>query len=260
MSWPDPGAALITGASAGIGAEFARQLARQGFSLVLVARRTDRLEELADELRRAHAPRVSVLAADLSKPSESRRVVDHISYLDDLDVLVNNAGFGIIDGFLQADPQNHADMISVHCTAPVQLCHAALPRMRARGRGAIINVSSVAALTRSTMSAIYSSTKEFINVFSQLLQASEKRKGIDIRIQSLCPGFTYTEFHEVERMSGFDRSWFPEEWWMTAEEVVSSSLQALQRDAVVVIPGEVNRQHVDDYLSSCPCSRTVSAS
>jgi len=130
----------------------------------------------------------------------------------------------------------------------VQFCHTALPGMKARGRGVIINVSSMAALTKSSLSVMCTSTKEFINIFSQLLQPN--LEGTGIRIQSLCPGFTYTEFHDVKGMKGFDRNWFSKEWWMSAEEVISMSLDAFKKDSVVFIPGEFNRERVKEYLDT----------
>ena len=172
----------------------------------------------------------------------------YISRLDDLDVLINNAGFGLMKDFFQAETEKHVDMISVHCTAPVQFCHIALPGMKSRGRGVIINVSSIAALTKSPLSVMYTATKEFINVFSQMLQPS--LEGTGVRIQSLCPGFTYTDFHDAEEMKGFDRNWFSKEWWMTAEEVISMSLEAFKEDSVVFVPGEFNKQHVKQYLET----------
>ncbi|MBW2181337.1 MAG: SDR family oxidoreductase [Deltaproteobacteria bacterium] len=248
MNWSNPGTALITGASAGLGAEFARQLARQGFKMVLVARRKERLEELADELGKDYSVETDILVADLSNPADNDMVMEYISKLKDLDVLINNAGFGLMKDFFEAETQSHVDMINVHCTAPVQFCHKALPGMKSRGRGVIINVSSIAALTKSSLSVMYTPTKEFINVFSQMLQPN--LEGTGVRIQSLCPGFTYTEFHDVEEMKGFDRNWFSKEWWMTAEEVVSMSLDAFKEDSVVFVPGEFNQDQVKKYLES----------
>lgn len=248
MNWDDPGTALITGASAGLGAEFSRQLAKQGFKLILVARRKEKLEEFAGKLSKQYETQADVLVADLSNPNDNERVMEHIAQVKDLDVLINNAGFGLMKDFFETETQDHVDMFNVHCTAPVQFCHKALPGMKVRGRGAIINVSSIAALTKSPVSVMYSSTKEFINVFSQILQSN--LEGTGIRIQSLCPGFTYTEFHDVEGMKGFEREWFSKEWWMTAEEVVSMSLDAFKEDSVVFVPGAFNKEYVQKYLDS----------
>ena len=248
MAWDNPGTALITGASTGLGAEFARQLAGQGFKTVLVARRKNKLEALAETLLNAGAGPTEILTADLTNPADNERVMSRISEIDDLDVLVNNAGFGVNEDFFQADLNWHVDMINVHCTAPVQFCHTAIPVMKTRGRGVIINLSSVAALIKASMSVMYSPSKEFLHLFSQTLQANLKDTGV--RVQSLCPGFTYTEFHDVDSMKGFDRNWFPENWWMTAEEVVTISLDAFRNDAVICVPGDFNREMVNDYLKT----------
>jgi short-subunit dehydrogenase len=250
MQWKNPGTALITGASAGLGAEFARQLAAQGFNLVLTARREERLRALAEELGKAYSVEVDILVADHSVPSANERVVDHILNISDLDVLVNNAGYGLMEAFTDSPTQAHVDMISVHCTAPTQFAHTATQCMKQRGRGVIINVSSIGAFLKNPPGVMYTSTKEYINVFSETLQAA--LADTEIRVQSLCPGFTYTEFHDVETMSGFDRNWFPKEDWMTAEEVVSESLAAFEKTDVLVITGERNQDFVKQHLDDNP--------
>jgi len=248
MNWSNPGTALITGGSSGLGAEFGRQLASQGFKIVLVARRKERMEELADEMAKKYSVETAILVADLSNSADNDSIMEYIADLDDLDVLINNAGYGLMADFVQTETASHVDMINVHCTAPVQFCHKALPGMQSRGRGVIINVASTAALLDVPVAFMYTSTKQFINTFSQLLQANLKDTGI--RVQSLCPGFTYTEFHDVETMKGFDRNWFPKEMWMKAEDVISLSLDAFKEDAVVFVPGENNRAQVKAHLDS----------
>jgi hypothetical protein len=178
--------------------------------------------------------------------SDNNKVMEYIGNINDLDILVNNAGFGSLKEFLHTDIQSHADMFNVHCMAPIQFCYKALQGMNSRGRGIIINVSSIAALIKDPYNILYTSTKEFINVFSQILQQNFKDTGI--LIQSLCPGFTYTEFHDTEEMKGFNRNWFPKEQWMTAGEVVTMSLNAFKEHNVVFIPGEFNRNRVKKYL------------
>ena len=248
MNWDKPGTALITGASSGIGAEFARRLASQGFKTILVARRKEKMEALAQEIQNEHSTDVEILTGDLTQSKDVETIMSRMSELDDLDVLINNAGFGFMTDFLNTPLQGHQDMINVHCTVPVQLCYAAVPGMTSRGRGAIINLSSIVAIVRTSLSIMYTSTKEFLNVFSQILKANLKDTGI--KVQSLCPGFTYTEFHDLEGMNGFDRGWFPKEWWMTAEEVVSLSLDAFENDTAICVPGKFNQDMVSDYLSN----------
>ena len=244
MKWDNPGIALITGASSGIGAEFARQLAAQGFDLILVARRKEKLDALSRELQERFSVNTEVWVADLSKSANNDELVSKISQLDNLNVLINNAGFGINNTFLQIDVKLLADMINVHLTSPVMFCHAAIPGMLKRKRGVIINTSSMSAFVRSSRSVLYPVTKAAITIFSEIIQRSFRRTGI--YIQSLCPGFTYSEFHDTETMKGSDRSLHPEEEWMTAEEVVSLSLETVKTKEVIFIPGEFNQKNIKD--------------
>jgi short-subunit dehydrogenase len=223
--------ALITGASSGLGAEFARQLAAQHTNLVLVARRKDKLEALAKELQHKFDISVEICSADLSKPEEVKLVESKIADTPDLDLLVNNAGFGSISRFYDGEPGLHMDMLQVHVTASVHLARAALMGMITRQRGWIINVASVAAFVPYG-SVLYPSTKAFLVSFSQALQV--ELHGTGIHVQALCPGFTYTEFHDVIHM---DRTRIPRFMWMPAERVVSTSLKALPKGPVIVVPG-----------------------
>jgi len=223
--------ALITGASAGIGAEFARQLAAQGVNLILVARRKEKLEALASEFVKNYAIAVDILPADLSKSEEVALVESKISTTADLDLLVNNAGYGGTSGFSSGDVNPHLNMLQVHVVASVRLSHKVLPSMIANKRGWIINVASVAAFWPYG-SVLYSATKAFLVTFSQSLSFS--LRGTGVRVQALCPGFTYSEFHDV---IGFNRKLVPKFLWMPAKSVVSASLKALSHEPVVVIPG-----------------------
>ena len=227
--------ALITGASSGIGAAYARQLAAKGYNLILVARREDRLIGLATELQERHPITAEVLAADLTRSTDVKRVLKRITELDDLDLLINNAGFGAPGSFAELNLAPQLDMIRLHVIASVCLTRAALPGMIERQRGAIINVSSIAGLKPIPGSATYSSTKAYLNVFSEALQA--ELHGTGVKIQALCPGFTRTEFHDTPEHRGFGRSEIPEAMWMSADEVVAQSLSGLGRNRVVFIPG-----------------------
>jgi short-subunit dehydrogenase len=231
--------ALITGASSGIGAAFARQLAAEGYHLILVARRQERLAALADELQGQHCTIAEVLVADLASSTDVKRVEQRIAELEDLELLVNNAGFGASGHFAQVDLTRQLDMIHVHIIASVCLTRAALPKMVARCRGAIINVSSVAGFVPMPGSATYSATKAYLNFFSEALQA--ELKGSGVRVQALCPGFTHTGFHDTTDHEGFDKSQVPAPLWMSAEEVVRQSLTALGRNQVIYVPGLKNR-------------------
>jgi short-subunit dehydrogenase len=232
---PPIGRALITGASSGIGEVFARRLAAGGFDLALVARREERLEALAAELAAAHGIQADVLAADLSDDEGVQKVTRYIESHPDLTLLVNNAGFGKRGKFAEADLEGQLDMIRVHIIATVTLARAALPGMIQRGGGAIINVSSVAAFFPAAGGATYSASKIYLNNFSEALNA--ELDGTGVKVQALCPGFTYSEFHDTPEYSDFDRKEIPGVLWMSAEEVVDDSLAALATHKVIVVPG-----------------------
>jgi short-subunit dehydrogenase len=231
--------ALITGASSGIGAAFARQLATKGYHLILVARREERLAALAAELQSQYPISAEVLAADLADPTDVERVEKQVAELKSLYLLINNAGLGAPGSFAESHLDTQQRMIQVHVIASVRLTRAALPGMITRRRGAIINVSSVASLVPIPGSATYSSTKAYLNVFSEALQA--ELSGTGVKIQALCPGFTHTGFHDTPEHGGFNRSRIPEALWMSAGEVAAGSLSALDRPHVVFVPGFKNQ-------------------
>jgi short-subunit dehydrogenase len=236
--------ALITGASAGMGAEFARQLAAAGTNLILVARRLDRLTEMARELQGQHAVKVEVLQADLATSEGVERVERRIAEDATFDLLVNNAGFGGGPGsFWEREAGHHLNMVQVHVAATVRLCRAALPGMIARGRGGIINLASIAAFSPFS-GPMYSGTKAFLVMFSENLQGELQDTGVSI--QALCPGMTHTEFHEV---ADIDKAIVPGFLWMTAEKVVRISLRRLGHGAVCV-PGWKNKTIA--FLMRCP--------
>ena len=230
--------ALITGASSGIGAEFARQLACRGYHLVLVARRKERLIDLADRLQQTHPVKAKVLVADLTIEEDIQRVEQHIFELKTLDLLVNNAGFGMHGKFTELDISKHIAMIQVHDIACVRLTWAALPGMIARNQGGIINVSSISGLV-PIGNITYGTTKAFQVVFSETLQMELSATGINI--QALCPGYTYTEFHDRPDLTNFQRSSIPKALCSSAEQVVSESLRGLEKGKRIVVPGTFNR-------------------
>jgi len=241
MNWPDPGTALITGASSGIGAAYARQLAAQGFNLVLVARRRVRLEALASELQEQHGITAEIIIADLSRMEEIQAVAARASEMESLDMLVSDAGFGTIGKFIEVDINRQLDMLNVHNAAAVRLCHAVLRGMVARDRGVIILVSSVMAVSFMPGYTMYSATKAFLRVLAENLAL--ELKGTQIRVQALCPGFTDTEFQRVGDFENWDRSLVPEKVWMSADDVVSSSLANIKEDGdVVYVPGPYNQK------------------
>lgn len=238
MAVSQSGLAVVTGASSGIGGTFARKLAARGYDLLLTARREDRLRNLAHELSDKHGINATFLGADLTVSDDLRTLERRLATYDSLTMLVNNAGFGAPGTFVDTDLRKHLDMIKVHITAAVRLTHAALPGMMRRGRGDIINVSSMASLIPHIVTPSYTSTKVFLNNFSVALQ--EQVRGFNVRVQSLCPGYTYTEFHDQPDYGDFDRRQIPSFLWMSADEVVERSLNNLD-GKVVYLPGFYNR-------------------
>ncbi len=239
MSESEP-VALITGASSGIGEVFARKLSGKGCRLILVARRKERLEKLAAELKRA-----DILAADLSVDSRMHEVERRIATEPRLEFLVNNAGFGLQgSSFYESSLEDQDRMHRLHIMAIERLTHAALKGMVERGKGNIINVSSVAGFLTTPYAVSYCATKAWINSFTEGLYLELRSVHSPVRMQALCPGFTYTEFHDV---IGMDRSMIPRSLWMTADYVVDASLRALKRNRLFVVPGWRYRLFVGLY-------------
>lgn len=230
-----PKVALITGASSGIGAEFARQLAGQGFNLVLVARREQRLAALAATLAQTYAVTAEFLAADLARPADLARVEQRAARLKHLMILVNCAGFGTTGPFTEIAPGPQIDMVQLHILASMRLCRAALPGMIVQGQGYIVNVSSLAGLVPLPENATYCATKAFLNSFSESLQI--ELTGTGVHVQALCPGFTTTEFHDSPEFEHRNRRSIPAFMWIPAPDVVTASLNALKRNQVIYIPG-----------------------
>ncbi len=224
--------ALVTGASAGIGQEFCRQLAAAGYDLMVVARDAGRLEALRRELE-PQAISVDVFPADLTRDDDVTRLVGLVAASPRLELLVNNAGFGTRGTLADASPAQQEAMLRLHAIAPMRLSQAALPALIQRGRGAIINVSSVASFAYSAGTVNYCATKAYLTNFSEGLAA--ELRGTGVRVQALCPGFTHSEFHE--RMKA-DAKLIPGWMWLSARQVVRSSLRnARRRGPVVCIPG-----------------------
>lgn len=226
--------AAITGASSGIGAAFARKLAAS-HDLLLIARRIDRLETLAAELRSRHGTNITVLAADLADEQQLRAVAERLSTEQTLALLVNNAGFGTRGLFWETDVEVQDQMHRLNVLAVFRLSHAAMSNMVPRRSGAIINVASVAGFVRRSGSVSYGATKAWVVAFTEALHLEMKRVQSPVKVQALCPGFTYSEFHDamqVDRTRIASRA-----FWLGADFVVKKSLGGLASGRLFVIPG-----------------------
>lgn len=218
--------ALITGATAGIGAAFASRLAADRFDLVLVARDASRLEESAATLRRDRGVQVEVISADLGTDEGIARVERRVS--DGVDLLINNAGYGLPGKFLEVPVADEVAMLRVHCEAVLRLTTSALEGMVVRKRGGVINVSSVGAFVpRGT----YGASKAWVISFTEGI--AKDLAGTGVRVMALCPGFVHTEFHDRSKM---DISGIPEFMWLEASELVDLALRDFRKGAVVSIP------------------------
>lgn len=246
--------AVVTGASSGIGAVFARKLAARGYDLLLVARREDRLRKLAEEITSEYGVPVETLAADLAADDGCEALAGRIRTAPHFGLLVNNAGFGTMGVFQQADLEPQERMHRLHVLAALALSHAALMNLAARpnhaGGTGIINVSSVAAFVQSPTSVCYNATKSWMNSFTEGLAVELAAQGSPVRVQALCPGFTISEFHD---RLGIDRGPIPKSLWMTADFVVEESLRGFDRGKLFVIPGWRYRLLVV-FLKSVPGS------
>ncbi|TJZ54510.1 SDR family oxidoreductase [Streptomyces piniterrae] len=221
---------LITGATSGIGAAFARRFAAKGFHLVQVARNKERLDRTADELRTRYGVDVETIAADLLDATGRTAVEERLaSSVNPVDVLVNNAGFGLPAPFPHSPIEDEERMLDLLTKVPLRLTHAAVPGMTARRRGVILNVSSVASLLPT---GTYGAAKAWLTAFSESLRVDLAPHGV--RVIALCPGFTRTEFQE---RAGMDVSSLPEWAWLEADNVVDQALKDLGRGRPVSITG-----------------------
>ncbi|HNA98366.1 MAG TPA: SDR family NAD(P)-dependent oxidoreductase [Marmoricola sp.] len=225
------GTALITGATAGLGLEFAQQLARSGHPLVLVARNPERLDQVARQLGEKYSVAVTTMSADLTQRADVDRVAERISSSEEpIAILVNNAGHGLKQSFLTNDVETEQAHLDIHVTAPMRLTHAALRAMTTRGQGAIVNVASVAAfLPRGS----YSAAKDYLVRFSEWANSEYADQGI--LVTALCPGFTRTEFHERMEVS---RDSAPAILWLDPDRVVSEGLADLAAGKPVSVPSK----------------------
>jgi short-subunit dehydrogenase len=224
---------VVTGASAGIGKEFCERLAARGYDLIAVARDGNRLEALRRDLEQRHGIAVEAFPADLTIDTDVSLLAERVTRSPGLALLVNNAGFGTRGNLADASPALQEAMLRLHTMAPMRLSQAALPVLLKNGKGGIINVSSVASFLYSAGNVNYCATKAYLTTFSEGLAAEVA--GTGIKVQALCPGFTRSEFHQ--RMDADVRE-LPRRMWLSAAQVVETSLRSLERGGpVVCIPG-----------------------
>lgn len=222
--------ALVTGASAGLGAEFARQLAAAGYDLVLVARDAARLQATRNSLRDAHGVAVDVLPADLTTDDGCGAVASRLAQ-GDLDLLVNNAGVGAYQAFGTAELEREEFQLDLNVRAVLRLTHAAVRAMTARGSGRVLNVSSVAGFVPRGGNATYSASKAWVTMFSEALAV--QLRGTGVSVTAVCPGFTHTEFHERAQA---DMTHVPARMWLEAADVVREGLADTFADKALSVP------------------------
>lgn len=225
--------ALVTGAGAGIGREFCEQLAARGDDLVVVARNAERLASMKVDLEQRHGVGVELLVADLADADDLQRVADRLADRNaPIDILVNNAGFGVKTAFLDTPVEKEIESIDVMVKAVVVLTHAAGAAMRERGRGTVVNVSSVASFLAS---GTYSAAKSYVTVFSESIAA--QWHGTGVSVTALCPGFTHTEFHERGGIAVDKTSPVAKRLWLDADRLVADCLADVDAGKVVSVPG-----------------------
>ena len=229
--------ALITGASAGLGAEFARQLAARGVNLVLMARRTERLTALATELSARHGIEASVIAADLAQASDLDDLQERLGDTR-IDWLVNNAGSAGPDLLEEPDWQLHRDYLELMMLSATRLCHTFIPQMQAQGFGRVINVSSIAGRVSQPRGGHYGPAKTYLIALSEELALT--LRGTGVHVTALCPGFTHTEFHESPELA-LMKAGTPKIMWYSVETVVREGLAAVDRGKSIRISGRIYR-------------------
>jgi len=240
MALPQPSessTALVTGASAGIGEAIARELASRGQNLTLTARREERLTDLAAELHGQHGVRAGVVAADLGAESERDRLAAKLDELGlEVEVLVNNAGFGYVGNFAESERRRQLEMVRLNCEAVVDLCARYLPEMVARGRGNVINIASTGAFQPMPKSATYGATKAFVLSHSEAIH--HELRGTGVSLTAVCPGPVRTEFVEAADIRGVDNA--PGFVWMSAEDLAKEAVDAAEAGKRAVVPGMLN--------------------
>ena len=233
--------ALVTGASAGIGAAFARIVASHGYDVALTARRTERLEKLAEEISLRYGVECLTVAADLSEAEAPGQILDFLTaHGRTVDALVNNAGYGLPGRYGNTRWEDQRAFIQVMMTAPAELAHRVLPAMVHRGFGRIVNVASLAGLIPGSAGhTLYGATKGFLIKFSQSLHLEVEAQGV--HVSALCPGFTFSEFHDVNGTRAKLTSATPTWMWLGADEVAAAGYEAVEANRPICVPGAPNK-------------------
>ena len=229
--------AVITGATSGIGAAYAKRLAADGYDLIITGRRKEIIEKLADDLSKQHDIKIEMIIAELSDDKDIQKVVDAISSADDLEMLINNAGYyEVYKNCMEAELTNHEKMIKVHQITPMRLIYAVLPTMTKNRKGSIINISSIGAYGVGPQVYIYAATKAFLKIFSEGLYLELKDKGINVQV--VCPPFVQTDFYrkltDEQREEAFGAAkWFT----ISSDALVNYSLKFLKKNKPICLPG-----------------------
>lgn len=231
--------ALITGASAGLGAEFARQLAADGKNLVLVARRAEPMRQLSTELAEQHGIDVEIFTADMSDPSAPAQIQVFVDSMNiEIDYLVNNAGTAPPDLIRDGDWSAHREYLDLMLVSVAEMCHRFIPPMRERGFGKVVNVASVAGLVSLPNDYSYGPTKAYLVALSRALSKTFRSEGVDV--MALCPGFTHTDFHASKELTAMKEG-MPTFLWYDADIVVRDGLKALEKGREICISGRLYR-------------------
>lgn len=228
------GLAVVTGAAGGLGSTFAKKLAQRGYRLLLIDLRPGPLAEVCEKLTAEHGVEADAYAVDLCNREEVQLLAQRLEQMPDIELLINNAGYGNADYFADTDPASLVGMADLHVVAPTILMRAVLPGMLERNRGNILNVSSLGGWIHAAGNAQYGATKNFLSVLTQSLH--QELLGTNVRVQALCPGFVRTGFHAAEGMKAFKHS-PAERMWMTADQVVDCALAKLTSKQVLIVPG-----------------------
>jgi short-subunit dehydrogenase len=233
--------ALVTGASAGIGAAFARILASHGYDVALTARRAERLDRLAEEISLRFGVEALTVTADLAEPEAPGQILDHLTaHGRTVDALINNAGYGLAGAYADTRWEDQRAFIQVMMTAPAELAHRVLPGMIHRKFGRIVNVASLAGLVPGSAGhTLYGGVKAFLVRFSQSLHMETAASGV--HVSALCPGFTYSEFHDVNGTRAQVSTSTPPWLWLGADEVAAAGYEAVEANRPICVPGAPNK-------------------